>query len=323
MKKVIAALSAVGLALGMASALGATTATATVRPHVAVFTVTVSQATGLSTTSPTSETLTFTNGTASGTVEYGFCNDDASSPNPLKKAGACTPDAFASLDGTGSGSAVEVLTPGKQGTGSLSGCPMSKKQLGLGVACIAAAADLGSGATSDAALYFGTPTGKATGTGGGATLSSAGPFATAGLYGPNATSLTTGCQSFSAKEPKKGWTPAPLCDDGANVPALLGGPLLADYGFATGEPVEVFNGAPVLANLICDPTLAPGAAGACPYAVADQGPPVTNPGSVSVDIQTAYGITLPKGTYPFTLVGASSGVAVAITVKVSKTGKVT
>jgi len=319
MKRAIAALAAAGLALGMAGTFGASVATASVHPHSGVFTLTITQSVGLSTTGTTSETFTFSNGTPSGTVEYGFCNDDASLPNPLVKPGACTADAFASLDATGAGTAVETFTPGQQGTSKLSGCPMSSTQKGLGVACIAAAADLGSGATADVPLYFGTPVGKVAGTKGvkgEATLSSMGPFATAGLD-VAVDPPTTTCQAFSKKAPKGdvGWTAAPLCSDGS----VAGLP--AGEGFATGEPVVVLENG----TAICNPTLAPGAPGACPYATADSGgADIKNPGSVSVDLLTTYGITLPNSsTTQFTLYGGSSTVTANMCVTVSKKGVVT
>jgi len=323
MKKLLAALSAAGLMVGIGGVFGSSAATASA-PHIAQpFTVLATPTTGIAVTGPTTISATYTGATDNGTVEYGICNDDASNKSPLvKPTAACTAPALSTASASGTGSFTIVLHPGDQGSSLTSGCPQSKTQYGLGIQCIVAALDFGTDATSDVPLYFQPKAGVLTSAGafmGKFTIK--GGYATDGLFGSSPATLATGCQSFS-KTATASWTTLPLCNDGANNPAGTGGPLPAGDGFATGEPVEVILGGGVPADdgLQCNPTLAPNAAGACPYADADAPTDVNTPGGLT------YTFTFPntgaKETWTMDLTGASSGVTQAFTVKVSKTGVV-
>jgi hypothetical protein len=329
MKKAIAALSAAGLAIGIVSTFGATAVTASVRPHGTpppVFAVTLVKSTGYSTTA-TKDTIKidYSGATHKDALLFGVCNDDASQTSPLiSLTDACTSPKELLASKTGAGSATVTFTPGQIGSDSLSSCPQTTGQYGLGIACIVAAEDISASQVSDAPFYFKPKAGRAAGRHGDATLSVKGGYATDGLYGATEATLATGCQAFSATAPAASWSGLPLCDDGVDVPAALGGPLPEGYGFATGEPVEVWDGPYGTGTLVCNPALLPGATGACPYSDADAGAPVTTPGGVSVNLETAFGITLADSTTTtFTLVGAGSAVSVTITVVVSATGKVT
>ncbi|MGD0082874.1 MAG: hypothetical protein ABSD78_06710 [Acidimicrobiales bacterium] len=328
MKKAIAALSAAGLAIGIVGTFGATAVTASVRPHGTpppVFAVTLVKSTGYSTTRADKIKIDYSGATHKDALLFGVCNDDASQTSPLiSLTDACTSPKELLASKTGAGSATVTFTPGQIGSDSLSSCPQTTGQYGLGIACIVAAEDISANQVADAPFYFTPPKpNKPTGTKGNATISVNGGFATDGLYGTDPANLTTGCQAFSAAEPAAAWSTEPLCSDGANTPAGLGGPLPEGYGFATGEPVEVWSGPYGTGTLLCNPTVAPGGTGACPYADADAPAPVTTPGGASIALATLGAGSLPdNSTNTFTLVGASSGVAVTVTVKVGAKGKV-
>lgn len=319
MKKLLAVLSTAGLAIGIAGAFGATAATATPAVRHTVFAMTVSKTTGLSKTAMTTLTVKTTGATKGDLIEAGICNDDASQANPLSDpTDACTAPDVKLAPSSGKVSFTLKLKPGLQGGNSLSGCPQSTQQYGLGVQCIVAAADLGTKATADAPLYFKGSAGTASGTHYNGVLKAKTGFAVAGLYGSTPSNLASGCQSFSSNDPAgsppASWTGIPLCDDGDLAPAGVGGPFPAGDGLAAGEGVEVeVNGSPVGST----------------QAVGDQGPDVTNPGGATFDytfpntgVKTSYTITF-IGVGDGTADGSASGVVNTFTAKVSATGKIT
>jgi hypothetical protein len=331
MKKLLAALSAAGLLVGLVGAFGSTAASAGPRPHTtATLVVTVSPSTGISRTAPTPLVITVTGANAGDTLEYGLCNDDASQKSPLvDPTDACTTPNFTTADGSGDATIDVTLTPGKQGSDATSTCPQSTVQYGLGIQCIAAVADFTTTpvATGDAPLYFaqkskdtlkadGAFTGLITGFG----------FATDGLFGSSPTTLATGCQSFSGTNPKKSWTTGlPLCDDGTNAPAGVGGPLPKGEGYATGEPVEVIvlassDPSQLPTGLTCNPT--PGDSETCPLADADQPTHVTTPGELSDVFGFPKPVKPKSETYTIEIMGAASTISATFKVTVGKTGGV-
>jgi hypothetical protein len=314
MKKLLAALSAAGLvSLGISSALGATAANASIRPH-APFAVTVSKTTGLSTTANTKLKVKITGASKGDALEAGICNDDASQTSPLSDpTDACTSPDIAIAPASGSVSITLTLKPGLQGSDPLSGCPASSSQTGLGISCIVAAADLTASETADVPLYFKNGKVTVTGTGGVATITVKSGFETAGLVGSSPSTLTGPCQAFSGTVAGGAapWTTDPLCDDADNAPAGVGGPYPAGYGFAAGEAVLAYLGTTEVGGAQAD---------------ADAPVPVATPGGVTVTLGSA----LPAGKYTIDLVGSgytaganASGVTVKVTVKVSASGKVT
>jgi hypothetical protein len=285
-----------------------------------VFAITATPTLKLSITKATTITVKYTNAGSKDTLEWGICNDDASSPSPLSEPGVACSVNLGTASKSGSGSFKVKLTPGLQGSGSLSGCPQSNAQSGLGISCIVAAADINAGTTAYVPLYFAAKAAKASGKKYTGTITTVNGFATDGLYGSSPSTLATGCQAFSQTAPAASWTGQPLCNDGTNNPLGTGGSLPEGYGFATGEPVEVLVGSSKTnGTLVCNPTLSAGAPGACPYANADAPDPVASAGGVS------YSYLFPAaGTYYVTLVGAASGVTNGpLKVTVSATGHVT
>jgi len=312
MKKLLAVLSAGGLMVGIAGVLGATAATAAPARAHQPYAVSVSQTTNLSKTLHTTLTVIATGATAGDLLEAGICNDDASIQSPLvKPTNACTAPQIDPAGAGGTFTFTITLKPGKQGKSTLSGCPQSKQQYGLGIQCIVASEDISTGATADIPLYFKAAAGKASGTAFHGVFTVSGGFAVAGLYGSTPGTLATGCQSFS-KTATASWTGIPLCDDGANAPAGVGGPFAAGVGLAAGEGVEVtVNGTPVGST----------------QAVGDQGgADVSNPGGAVFDFTFAK-----KGNYKIQMIGVgdgtndgtASGVVNKFTAIVSAAGNIT
>jgi hypothetical protein len=328
MKKLLAALSAAGLlSLGITSALGATAATASVRPSTKAkpMAITVNKTTAISSTKNTTFTIKVTHAGANDTLEYGVCNEDASQTNPLDDLGAdaCQGAQFGAASATGTATLTDVFTPGQQGNNPLSTCPQSQAQYGLGITCIVAVADIVNGMTADATLYFAPAAAKVTGQGANGTITNAtitlkSGFEVIGLVGSSPATLTGPCQPFSGTVAggAAAWTAAPLCDDADNAPAGVGGPYAAGIGFAAGEAVKAYNGATLLAGA---------------QANADSPNPVTNAGGVTIVLPslpyntstgTTYHITLKGTGYPTSPSNASK-VKIVVTVKISKTGKAT
>jgi hypothetical protein len=217
----------------------------------------------------------------------------------------------------------DTFTPGQQGSSTLSGCPQSNAQYGLGITCIVAVADLVTGATADATLYFTPATATVTGQGSAGTISNAtitlkSGFEVIGLVGATPATLSGPCQPFSGTVAggAAAWTATPLCDDADNAPSGVGGPFPAGTGFAAGEAVKAYNGATLLAGA---------------QANGDSPTPVANAGGVTIvlptlpyspTLGTTYHITLKGTGYPTSPSNASK-VKILVTVKISKTGKAT
>jgi len=327
MKKLLAALSAAGLvSLGITSVLGATAARASVRPHTAKpMAITVNKTTAISSTKATTFKIKVTHAGNNDTLEYGVCNEDASLTNPLLDLGAeaCSSPQFGAASGTGTASLTDVFTPGQQGSSTLSGCPQSQAQYGLGITCIVAVADLVNGMTADASLYFAPAAAKVTGQGSAGSISNAtitlkSGFEVVGLVGNTIAGLAGPCQPFSGTVAggAVAWTAVPLCDDADNAPAGVGGPYPAGVGFAAGEAVDAYNGATLIAGA---------------QANGDAPTPVANAGGVTITLPTlpyntstgtTYKITLKGSGYPTSPSNASK-VKITVTVKISKTGKAT
>ena len=96
---------------GISSALGATAANASIRPH-APFAVTVSKTTRLSTTANTKLKVKITGASKGDALEAGICNDDASQTSPLSDpTDVCTSPDIAIVSASGSVSITLTLKP--------------------------------------------------------------------------------------------------------------------------------------------------------------------------------------------------------------------